>query len=216
VGSVMRSVHDIATAEGAELRQCGNTFRGLCLLHDRDGRNPSFQCGEDWFKCYACGASGDGIAFVMKLKNMSFPQALEYLGEEVKRPTLQDKAKLTRERKKREAAEWRERDLAWTLGTLIRRCNEILEKITPDTIDAFALILTELETLTYQHDLLINGSKDDKAALMADLKDFPVIKRGRLFREDFNYKAWLSIINRPEGKPAEPQHETKRIEISFG
>lgn len=212
----MRSVPDILRTEGAELRQSGSTFRGICLLHDLDGRNPSFVCGETWWKCYSCGAGGDGPAFIMKLKGMTFPQALAYLGEERPRPTRQEKVKLTRERKKREAAEWRERDLAWTLGTLIRRSNKALENITPNTLDGFALVLTELETLTYQHDLLINGSKDDKAALVADLKDFPVIQRGRLFREDFNYRAWLSKISRPECK-LEPQHHVcNRIEISFG
>jgi hypothetical protein len=50
--------------------------------------------------------------------------------------------------------------------------------------------------------------------MVAVLKDFPIIQRGRLFREDFNFKAWLSEINRPEGKPTEPQlNETKKIKI---
>jgi len=112
----MRPVWDIVKAEGFELTERGNGHRGLCPLHDKDGRNPSFVAWESGFKCYSCGESGDGPAFIMKLKGFNFPQALEYLGEDRPRPTRQDKAKLTRERTERAAARWQESELAPHLG----------------------------------------------------------------------------------------------------
>ena len=167
-GTNSRSVPDILRAEGTELRQSGNTFRGICLLHDLDGRNPSFVCGETWWKCYSCGEGGDGPAFIMKLKGFNFPLALEYLGEEVKRPTRQDKTKQAKERREKAAARWIESELARTLGIAIRRCNETLIGITPETLDNHALILQQLLILEHHHQILIHGSPADKVAVMAE------------------------------------------------
>jgi hypothetical protein len=202
----MRSVPDIITAEGFELFQRGLRWRGLCPLHDRDGRNPSFSAWETGWKCWSCGESGDGPAFIMKLKGMSFPQALAYLGEERVRLTQNEKAKLAAERKERTAARWAESNLAWTLGTLIRRCHEALRDISPGNIDDHALILRELETLNYQHDLLIYGDKTVRAELVRELADFSrYSRRGLLFREDFDFAAWARGIDRYQ----EPRDGTK-------
>lgn len=122
----MRPVPDMVMGEGFELFQRGNRWRGLCPLHDRGGRNPSFVAWETGWKCYSCGESGDGPAFIMRLKGMTFPQALVYLGEERPRPTRQEKLKRTMERNERAAARWNESNLAWTLGKMIRLCHEAL------------------------------------------------------------------------------------------
>jgi hypothetical protein len=215
----MRPVYEIATAEGAELRQCGETFRGLCLIHDRDGSIPSFQCGEDWFKCYSCGASGDGIAFVMKLKNFTFPQALAYLGENRPRPTRQDKAKQAKERRERADAKWNESELARTIGIAIRLCHEALSDITPNNLDEHALILTESETLNYQHDIMINGDPAARAELVRELVGLRLFKRTLLFKKNFDFRGWLRSVNKPQPPVEvvqEPHEQPPRIEILFG
>jgi hypothetical protein len=141
----------------------------------------------------------------MQLKGMTFPQALAYIGEERPRPTWQEKAKRVAERKELEAARWQESDLAWTLGKMIRLCHKALEKITPDTLDDFALILTELPTIAYQHDLLIHGDKTERAKLVQDLG--PLCRFNRrtlLFRRDFDFAAWVRNLSRYQ----EPRNET--------
>ena len=163
-----RPVFDIVKSEGFELTERGNGWRGLCPLHDRDGRNPSFVAWERGFKCFSCHESGNGPAFIMKLKGMSYPQALTYLGESVHRPNRQDKAKQAKERRDRAAARWQESELARTLGIAIRRCNEALIGITPDTLDEHALILQQLSILENHHQILIDGSSADKFAVIAD------------------------------------------------
>jgi hypothetical protein len=157
----------------------------------------------------------------MILKKMTFPQALTYLGEERARPTRQEKAKLTRERKKREAAEWRERDLAWTLGIAIRQCHEALKKLSRENFDSpdMTLILTELETIQFQHDILIHGDPAARAELVRELAGLRLFKRTLLFRKNFDFRAWLRAVNKPPPVEVarEPQrHEQPRIEISFG
>jgi len=214
----MQPVYDIVRGEGFELIQRGNGWRGLCPIHDRDGRNPSFAAWETGWKCYSCGEGGDGPAFVMKLKGFTFPQALEYLGESRQRPTRQDKAKQAKERRERAAARWNESELARTLGVAIRLCHEALQRITPDTLDEHALILTELETLNYQHDIMIHGDKADRAELVRELAGLRLFKRTLLFKKNFDFRAWLRRVNMsvPVEVTQEPQYEQPRIKISFG
>ena len=53
--------------------------RYICPLHvDKD---PSFTWYKDnnTFKCFGCGENGDVIDFIMKLSNVSFQDAVEFL-----------------------------------------------------------------------------------------------------------------------------------------
>ena len=219
MGGVMRPVFSIVQAEGFELKQRGNTWRGLCPLHDRDGRNPSFVCGEDWFYCHSCKESGDGAAFIMRLKGFNYFYALEYLGEEVRIPSRQEKAKRDAERKQRAEAQWREREVARTLGVAIRRIHEAMTRITPETLDDYAPMLAELSHLEYQHDLMIHGTPEDKAAVVAEWHGIKLFERTLLFKKNFDYRKWLrATLQKPEPPPEvnqESENGVERASISF-
>ena len=76
--------------------------------------------------------------------------------------------------------------------------------ITPDTLDDFALILTELETLTYQHDIIIHGDPVERAELVRDLAGLRLFSRRLLFRRDFDFAAWLRSTRMPNETGSNP------------
>ncbi|MEG1520362.1 MAG: CHC2 zinc finger domain-containing protein, partial [Clostridia bacterium] len=55
--------------------------KGLCPFHNE--KTPSFSVKKDdnMFKCFGCGASGDAIDFVAKLKDVDVSQAADILAE---------------------------------------------------------------------------------------------------------------------------------------
>src|SRR5207302_4106651 len=52
-----------------------------CPLGTHEDRNPSFcvEPGKSWWKCWGCGESGDAATLVMKVQNVSFPEAIAIL-----------------------------------------------------------------------------------------------------------------------------------------
>ena len=82
--AVIRELHsriDIGTFIGqyVALKQRGNDLVGLCPFHGE--KTPSFHVHpeQSYFKCFGCGAAGDVIAFVQKLENVTFPDAVRML-----------------------------------------------------------------------------------------------------------------------------------------
>lgn len=67
--------------EYVTLKRAGSSFRGLCPFHSE--KSPSFYVhpARQFFHCFGCQASGDGIAFVMRLEGRTFPDALRFLAE---------------------------------------------------------------------------------------------------------------------------------------
>ena len=69
--------------EHISLQRKGREFVGLCPFHD--DRSPSMHVvthkGMHFYKCFACGASGNAFRFVMDYHNMTFPEALHFLAE---------------------------------------------------------------------------------------------------------------------------------------
>ena len=63
------------------LKQTGSQFKGLCPFHD--DKNPSLVISSDYqrYKCWACGASGNALDFVMNMDSVTFPEACEILGD---------------------------------------------------------------------------------------------------------------------------------------
>lgn len=76
-------------SETVTLKRAGSSFMGLCPFHSE--KSPSFHVrdGSGSYHCFGCGASGNVISFVMEMRGLSFPDAVEELaaryGIEVKR-----------------------------------------------------------------------------------------------------------------------------------
>jgi len=64
------------------LKKRGREFVGLCPFHD--DKRPSMYVSptKQIFKCFACGAGGDAIGFVMKYEKLSFMEAVRMLAEQ--------------------------------------------------------------------------------------------------------------------------------------
>ncbi len=64
-----------------KLKKVGRNYVGLCPFHSE--KTPSFTVSPEKqiFKCFGCGAGGDVITFYMKIKGLSFKEALFELAE---------------------------------------------------------------------------------------------------------------------------------------
>ena len=63
------------------LRKAGGTYKGLCPFHQE--RTPSFTVtpARGTFKCFGCGEGGDAIAFVERIEQVDFVEAIELLAK---------------------------------------------------------------------------------------------------------------------------------------
>lgn len=63
------------------LKRAGSNLKGLCPFHNE--KTPSFVVSpaKNLCKCFGCGKGGDPVRFIMNHENMSFPDAIRYLGE---------------------------------------------------------------------------------------------------------------------------------------
>lgn len=112
---------------GIELHRRGRSWVGLCPFHRE--RTPSFTVAPDkrMFHCFGCGAGGDGIAFIARLRGLSSLEAARlicrHFGLAVDKDPAES-ARLRREAKARRRrmaalnAAWRE---AWIIATAFYR-----------------------------------------------------------------------------------------------
>ncbi len=70
-------------SEVVTLKKTGKNYLGRCPFHSE--KTPSFTVSSEKqiYKCFGCGEAGNVISFVMKTRNMSFPEAVKLLGEKV-------------------------------------------------------------------------------------------------------------------------------------
>ena len=68
-------------SEYVSLKRAGKSHKGLCPFHSE--KTPSFNVNEDFqtWHCFGCGEHGDVFTFLMKIENLTFPEALEKLAK---------------------------------------------------------------------------------------------------------------------------------------
>ena len=65
------------------LKRTGKSYTGLCPFHKE--KTPSFSVdpGRQLYHCFGCGEGGDVISFIMKVENLDFVEAAEFLAKKV-------------------------------------------------------------------------------------------------------------------------------------
>lgn len=63
------------------LKKSGTNYKACCPFHNE--KTPSFSVSKDKqiYKCFGCGESGDSIQFLIRYKNFTFVEAIEYLAQ---------------------------------------------------------------------------------------------------------------------------------------
>ncbi|MBV8489350.1 MAG: DNA primase, partial [Candidatus Eremiobacteraeota bacterium] len=105
---VIREIHarvDIASLIGqyVVLKKRGPDLVGLCPFHGE--KTPSFHVHPDkgFFKCFGCGEAGDVIAFIQKLENLPFADAVRVLASKAGIELEAENPRAARARSEREA-----------------------------------------------------------------------------------------------------------------
>src|SRR6478609_10825542 len=70
-----------------KLKKAGaQNYSGLCPFHKEKTPSFSVHATRQFFHCFGCGASGDVFAFVQKIENISFPEAVRQVAEKLHIP----------------------------------------------------------------------------------------------------------------------------------
>ena len=69
--------------EFVTLRKSGANYKGLCPFHNE--KTPSFTVSpaRQMCKCFSCGKGGNAVSFLMELEQMTYPEAIKWLGRRV-------------------------------------------------------------------------------------------------------------------------------------
>lgn len=63
------------------LHRKGRDYVGLCPFHDDSHPSFNVSVSKNICKCFVCGEGGTPLSFLMKHENLSFPEAIKYLGK---------------------------------------------------------------------------------------------------------------------------------------
>ncbi len=77
------SILDII-AERVQLRQAGSYWKGSCPFHSETDASFTVSPDRQIFYCFGCHASGDAIAFIAKIENLTQIEAAKFLIEQFK------------------------------------------------------------------------------------------------------------------------------------
>ena len=81
----VKSANDIidVVSSYVTLKRRGNTYVGLCPFHSEKTASFSVTSDKQIFHCFGCGVGGNVIRFIMKIENIGFKEAIEFLAERV-------------------------------------------------------------------------------------------------------------------------------------
>lgn len=156
------------------LKKAGRNYKALCPFHSE--KTPSFTVNQEkqLFYCFGCGEGGNVFNFVMKIENLTFPEALKKLAlrvglhideKQVGAITAQDKEKIELKKIMEEANYFFQKYLNSSSGKealeylkLRNLKAETLRKfsigLSPDSNDA---LISELKKKGYSRELILKS-----------------------------------------------------------
>lgn len=146
------------------LKSSGHKHQACCPFHDE--KTPSFSVnpGKQIFKCFGCGAAGDGIGFVMQLQKLSFIEAVKEIASahsivlEYQQLSPEATAKAEEEQRQREAIRIvLNYALGYFAGTKLPERWAETRKLKQPTVEAFQLGYAEQRRDGFYRDALKNG-----------------------------------------------------------
>src|SRR5512135_1476931 len=67
-----------------KLKKAGaQNYSGLCPFHSEKTPSFSVHATRQFFHCFGCGVSGDVLAFVQKIENITFPEAVRAVAQKL-------------------------------------------------------------------------------------------------------------------------------------
>ncbi|PKN39054.1 MAG: hypothetical protein CVU62_02330 [Deltaproteobacteria bacterium HGW-Deltaproteobacteria-2] len=161
-------IKHVIEQEGIELKR----GKALCPFHSE--KTPSFMVNRDrqTFHCWGCGESGDVISFIMKLKGITFKDALIYLGIKSGQPVRVDPT-IAREKKIQKDYEEAINNLYEKLCQQSRELHKVKIQVkenpgalTEQGAAYFAGLMGALAEIEFKIDLLFKGNFEDKIILL--------------------------------------------------
>ncbi len=127
------------------LKRAGMNLKGLCPFHD--DRTPSFFVSpvRNYCKCFACGEGGNPVTFIMKHEQLSYTDAIKYLGR---------KYGIAVEEKELTAEETRRNDDRESMFILNEWAKNWFRSQLNDTTDGRSIGLTYLRGRGFRDDIL--------------------------------------------------------------
>ena len=68
-------------SEFVPLKKSGRNYMGVCPFHSDKGPSLSISREKQLYHCFGCGASGNSVGFIMKLRNLEFIDAIKFLAD---------------------------------------------------------------------------------------------------------------------------------------
>ena len=173
MNSFKPDIMTVMEREGIELRR----GKACCPFHDEN--NPSFIVNQkkQTYHCFGCGAHGDVITFIMKMKGLSYKDALTYLGITPGKPASVDPT-LQRRRTLQKGFETAISEIYYQLCDRSQHLHRLRLKVkrNPSALTEagavlFARRMGELAEVDHKLDILLTGTADDQLYLLKEAQN---------------------------------------------
>lgn len=203
-------IYDVVS-EFVSLKRAGAGYKGLCPFHD--DRSPSFIVtpARNLCKCFACGEGGGPVHFLMKHEQISFPEAIKWLGKRYGIPVVEKE--LTAEEKAQE----NERDSMLILNDWAL---DWFEKQMYDTPEGRTVGMSYFRERGFRDDIIKRfqlgfcpreKTACTQAAIKAGYNEEYLVKTGISIRRDDG-----SLYDRYHGRVMFPIHNVSGRVVGFG
>lgn len=202
-------------SEYVSLRRAGANYKGLCPFHE--DKTPSFHVSpsKGICKCFACGEGGNAVHFIMKMEQLSYVEALKYLGK--KYGIEVEERELTSEQRK--AINERE-----SLFAVNEWASNYYADIMQTDVDGRAIGLAYFRSRGFRDDIIQKfrlGFSLDKRSAMSDsalskgYSEENLVKANLSFRSE-QPNARKSLVDKFRGRAMFPWFNVAGKVVAFG